>query len=333
MMGKDDTMIGSRLDLNLLKVFDAIYQERSLLKASLRLNLSQSAVSHALSRLRRSVGDDLFVRTVEGMRPTQRAMEMASPLREALRTIHRTVALEAFDPANSTRTFVIAANDYLTSTLLGALVARLGQNAPGIELVIRPATRLDLAQQIDVGRIDLAIGSFRHVPDHLEASVLCQQEEVLLMRSGHPLLALKAIPLVALSDTGLVAVSVGGPEEGAVEGYISERGLARQSDMFGRRHLEKALAEIGRVPKFKLTLPHFLALPDVMCNTDLLAIVPKALANSLCARFTLEHRRLPYTAPPTDLKAVWHCRNSPEPGHGWLREQLQQVLQQTLGQE
>ena len=137
----------------------------------------------------------------------------------------------------------------------------------------------------------------------------------------------------ALADIGLVAVSVGGAEEGAVEGYISERGLARQSDMFGRCSLEKALADVGRVPTFKLTLPHFLALPDVLGDTDLLALVPEPLACSLCARFSLQQRPLPYSAPPTNLQMVWHCRNTPEPGHGWLRDQLQQVLWEAWGIE
>ena len=327
----DDTKISSsRLDLNLLRVFDAVYQARSILKASKRLHLSQSAVSHALTRLRENVGDDLFIRTAKGMQPSPRAVEMAGPIHEALRAIYHTLDLDSFEPETSPRTFVIAANDYVTSVLVAKLVARIGRIASGINLVIRPATRLDLAEQVDIGRIDLAIGSFRSVPEQLMSTELGAESEVLLMRRGHSLSTTYPIRLESLADYPLAAVSVGGQEEGAVEGYISERGLARQSEMFGRRYLEEALSTVGRVPDYKLLLPHFLALPDVLCKTEMIALVPASLACSLCNTFDLEQHPLPYKAPPLVLQAIWHRRNCQESGHAWLREQLQEVVQCSL---
>ena len=156
-----------RADLNLLKVFDAVYEDRNLVVAGRRLNLSQSAVSHALGRLRESVGDELFIRTGRGMVPTRRAEAMAPELRDSLRRIEAALGVETFMPGSSTRRFTIAANDHVTVVIVAPLVQRLQAEAPGVDLVIRPSTRLDLAEQIDVGRIDLAIGIFSQVPPRL----------------------------------------------------------------------------------------------------------------------------------------------------------------------
>lgn len=137
-----------RTDLNLLKVFDAVYEERNLVLAGKRLHLSQSAVSQALSRLRELVGDELFMRTGKGMVPTGRAAAMAPALRDSLRRIEATLGVEPFSPQQSTRRFVIASNDHLTEVIVAPLSRQLQRSAPGVDLVIRPFTRLDLAEQI-----------------------------------------------------------------------------------------------------------------------------------------------------------------------------------------
>lgn len=148
------------LDLNLLKVFDAVMGERSVLRASQKVALSQSAVSHSLARLREMLEDDLFVRTAAGMQPTARALTMAPQVREALRTLEAAVELPTFVPATSTKQFTLAANDFTTMVLASPLLKLLGREAPSIDLTIKPVTRIDLAEQIDLGRIDVAIGVF-----------------------------------------------------------------------------------------------------------------------------------------------------------------------------
>jgi DNA-binding transcriptional LysR family regulator len=127
-----------RIDLNLIKVFDAVYEDRNLLRAGKRLNLSQSAVSHALTRLREVVGDELFVRTAKGMAPTARAMAMADDLRSSLRRIEATLGVEPFDPLKSTRRFTIATNDHLTLVLIAELSRLMAVEAPQIDLMVRP---------------------------------------------------------------------------------------------------------------------------------------------------------------------------------------------------
>ena len=311
----------ARMDLNLLRVFDAVFEDQNLLRAGKRLHLSQSAISHALSRLREALQDELFVRTARGMEPTARALATATPLREALRSIHDTLGVQAFDPATASRAFVLAANDYVTSVLLTRLSHRVNALAPSVDLVVRPSTRLDLAEQIDVGRIDIAVGIFADVPARLQSAPVWTQEDVLLMRKGHPLRRREA-RVADLADFPLLTVSLGGQEEGAVSGYIVERGLARQSDMFDRQALEDALAQIGRHPRYRVTVPHSLAVPDLLLASEMIAIVPAPLAESFARRGDLHAKKLPYAVPGVTLRAIWHQRHAHDPAHLWLRAQL-----------
>lgn len=310
-----------QIDLNLLRIFAAVFEDRNLLRAGKRLHLSQSAVSHALTRLRESLQDELFVRTAKGMEPTARAMAMAAPLREALQRIQDTLGVKPFIPGHTQRQFFIAANDYVTSVLLARLSQRLNTAAPLVNLVVRPSTRLDLAEQIDVGRIDLAISIFADVPARFQSTRVWAQDEVLVMRKGHPI-GRRAVRLADLARYPLVTVSLGGQEEGAVSGFIVERGLARQSEMFDRHALEDALARAGALPRLRITVAHALAVPALLRDSDMISLVPAPLAREFARSGETLVKALPYPAPSTTLRAVWHRRNELEPAHVWLRQQL-----------
>jgi DNA-binding transcriptional LysR family regulator len=314
-----------QMDLNLLKVFDAVYEDRNLVLVGKRLNLTPSAVSHALKRLRELVGDDLFIRTGKGMVPTGRATAIAPGLRESLRRIETVIGMESFDPGTSVRRFVIAANDHMTEVIVAPLSLALQQVAPHIDLVIRPSTRLDLAEQIDLGRIDLAIGIFSQVPSRLNSQTLLDQGEAILMRKGHPA-SRRKLTLQDLTRYPLVAVSVGGQEEGAVGGFILERGLARQSEMFDRQTLETALAKSPEKPRFRITVPHSLAIPALLRDTSMLAIVPESLGVALAKREDLLCRQPPYQAATSTIRAIWHGRDEHDVGHVWLREMITQTV-------
>lgn len=322
-----------RMDLNLLKVFDAVYEDRNLVLAGRRLNLTQSAVSHALGRLRELVGDELFMRTGKGMVPTGRATAMAPSLRDSLRRIEATLGVEPFSPDRSQRKFVIAANDHTTAVIVAPLSRELQKAAPGVDLVIRPSTRLDLAEQIDLGRIDLAIGIFSQVPPRLNARTLMSQGEAILMRKGHPA-SRRKLTLADLSKYPLVTLSVGGQEEGAIDGFILERGLARQSEMFDRHALEEALLQAGQKARVRITVPHSLAIPALLRDTDMLSIVPASLAMALSKNSDLLRRQPPYQAGTTTIRAVWHGRDEHDVGHSWLREMVAKtarVAEEALG--
>jgi DNA-binding transcriptional LysR family regulator len=308
-----------RIDLNLIKIFDAVYEDRNLLRAGKRLNLSSSAVSHALTRLRQVVGDELFVRTAAGMTPTARANDMADDLRDSLNKIVATLGVDAFDPATSTRQFVVAANDHLTAVVISQLTKLMAAEAPSIQLVVRPSTRLDLAEQIDVGRIDLALGIFQQVPTHFRSFALMTEGDLVIMHGSHPA-ARRKLTLQDMARYPLLTVSVGGQEEGAVDGFILERGLARQSEMFDRNALQEALSTIGAVPRYRITVSHSLPVAILMSETDMLSILPSSLARHLVAGRDFLAVPPPYPVASSTFRGVWHSRNDHDPAHLWLRQ-------------
>src|SRR5271170_3883676 len=146
-------------DLNLLIVFDAVMQERSVTRAGSRIGLSQPAMSHALTRLRHMLKDDLFVRTPDGMVPTPRAEALAGPLRAALRDMQLALEPESFAPQTATRRFVVAANNYAAVVLVPHLLMHASDAAPGVRLVVRPTGTLNVPEMLDRGELDLAIGN------------------------------------------------------------------------------------------------------------------------------------------------------------------------------
>jgi DNA-binding transcriptional LysR family regulator len=316
-----------RLDLNLLRVFDAVFEDRNLLLAGKRLNLSQSAISHALGRLRDVLEDDLFVRTSKGMEPTARATAMAMPLRNALQQIRSALGDEPFLPGIANREFVVAANDYVTMLLLGRLSQRLNAEAPLVNLVIRPSTRLDLAGQIDVGRIDIAIGVFAEIPRRFQSSPVWTQTEVLVMNKDHPI-GDRAVTQEDLLKYPLIVVSLGGQEEGAVNGFIVERGLARESEMFGRQALEEVFPTTPGSPRLRVSVAHSLAIPALLRHSEMLALVPSLLGREFERQGEIRMRPTPYDAPTSSVHAIWHARNEHDPSHKWLREHICGIAKQ-----
>jgi DNA-binding transcriptional LysR family regulator len=315
------------MDLNLLKVFDAVYEDRNLAHAGKRLGLSQSAMSHALARMRDVLGDDLFVRTAGGMEPTPRAIALAPLVRPALQTILAALGNNTFDPATAKRQFVVAANDYVTALVLGRLSQRLWVEAPLIDLVVRPSTRIDLAGQIDIGRIDLAIGVFADIPQRFQTMKMWEQDEAIVLRRDHPI-GDRAVTIDDLLTYPLVTISLGGEEEGAVGGFIVERGLARQSEMFDREALEAAFSQSAALPRRRISVAHSLAVPALLRHSEMVALVPSSLALEFQRDGELRMCPTPYVSPVISVRALWHLRNEHDPAHQWLRRQLADIAGQ-----
>ncbi|WP_407158305.1 LysR family transcriptional regulator [Bradyrhizobium sp. STM 3557] len=312
------------LDLNLLKVFDAVMEERSVLRASHKLALSQSAVSHSLARLREMLEDDLFVRTAAGMQPTSRAMAMATQVREALRALESAIELPTFNPAISTKLFTLAANDFTTLVLGPPLLNLLGREAPSVDLVIKPVTRIDLAEQLDLGRIDVAIGVFSSPPSRFRTALLFEYDDVLIVGAANKI---EQIDKAALEQLSLVVVSFGGEQEGAVEGFISERGLARRSEMYDRAALERAFGNSDMLPRMAICLPHFLALPALIEGSELAAIIPRPLAKAFAGTYAIAIHELPYSTNPLEVRLLWHERVDEDPSHEWLHDILRRATE------
>lgn len=317
----EDGLMLNNIDLNLLRVFDALMRERSVLRAGQRIGLSQSAVSHALSRLRGFLKDDLFVRTGQSMVPTSRAYEMGPLVRDALTALEEAVSNPEFDPARSTREFRIAATDYITRAVVPFVLRDLAENAPGIDLVILPATRIDLATQIDLGRIDIAIGRFSKIPPRLYSAVLFEDVDTLVMSPDHPL-ASDTITIEALARFPLVAVAAGGAEDRSEDGFISERGLSRRSDMFDRDALVAGFARSGLTPRISVLLPHFLAIPSLIVDSQRVALMPTLLAQAFQSSLSLAISPTPWPSTPMAVQTVWHERSERSPAHRWLRQRF-----------
>lgn len=314
----------NKVDLNLLRVFDAVMDERSVLRASHRVCLSQSAVSHALARLREMLDDELFVRTTSGMQPTARALTMAPLIREAWKSLEAAIGTPEFEPGSSDKRITIAVSDFVTTVMVPDLLRLLRREAPLVDLVILPDTRMDLVEQIDIGQIDAAIGTFSLVPARFRSSSLFAYDDVLIANSSRKL---GKISLETLSRLSIAAVSLHGEYDGIVDGFVSQRGLSRRSEMYDRTALEQALSAFKQSPRMAISMPHFLALPALLEHTDLTAIVPRPLAQSLAGARKLSIHELPYKPPPIDVSVLWHERMAKEASHQWLREMLSRATE------
>src|SRR6202035_3781544 len=174
------------IDLNLLRIFDILYDERNVTRAAARLFLTQSAVSHALARLREVLGDPLFMRIPSGLQPTERAHQLAPRLRVALAEIRSAVATPMFDRAKTRQRFVIAAGSYFCRLIVPSLIALARKSAPGITLQIVNISA-DVAQALDQQQVDIALGAFDKVPPRLRSEMLFHDEKAWAIGAHHPL--------------------------------------------------------------------------------------------------------------------------------------------------
>jgi DNA-binding transcriptional LysR family regulator len=309
----------NRLDLNLLRVFNAVMEERSVLRASQRICLSQSAVSHALARLREVLGDELFIRTATGMQPTARARTMAPLISEAWKSLEAAIGLPEFEPRKSTKRFTIAVTDFVTAVMIPHLLGLLRCEAPFVDIVIRSDSQIDLTEHIDLGRVDAAIGTFAEPPPRFRSSSLFAYDDVLIASAAQ---ALGKMSIEKLSAMSIVVISLHGGQDGIVDRCASARGLVRRSEMYDRTALENAVSSWERSPRIAVYLPHFLALPSLLEDSHLTAIVPRPLARSLARVHPLSIHELPYETSLAKVSVVWHERNTKDASQQWLREML-----------
>lgn len=311
------------LDLNLLRVFDALIEERSVTRAGERLRLSQSAISHALNRLRYVLGDELFVRVPEGMRPTPRAAEIAPRLREGLLQLQLALGPTEFDPERADRRFTITCGEYVGAVLMPGFIARVRALAPNVELRIRPSN-MGVAEALLAGRADLAIGSFRRVPDPFSHEPLFRETRVWVVGADHAA-ARGELTLERLASLSHLIISATGEDEHAVNGYVTDHGLERLVTRSEVGLLQGALAAHGLRRVIGLTTPHFLAALAVVSRSDMAAPLPRRLAAAFAERYRLKLFEPPYPSPPFDIMALWHRDHGGERAIAWLRGVLREV--------
>src|SRR6187402_2680475 len=240
----------SRVDLNLLVVFEAVFRERHVANAAKRLHVSASAVSHALGRLRELFDDPLFLRTPKGVLPTARAAAVAASVSEILSRVRGVVGSVApFDPALSSRRFVVGGPDAIAAVVLPLLIPLLRREAPGIDLGFRHLLPQSVIAELDAGAIDLALTPFDgSIPARFATETMFDEEFVVAARMGHPFLASPSLRRYCQELHLLVSVS--GDSSGYVDGVLAEKGLSRRVAF--------------SVPSFMLAL-------SVLAESDLLA--------------------------------------------------------------
>lgn len=287
------------LDLNLLKALDALLDERNVTRAAQRLALTQPAVSGMLTRLRDSFDDPLFVRAQRGIVPTLRALQLAGPVKQLLSDVDGLLQPQAFDPASTRMTLIIASTDYGLRAVVVPFLAALRPQAPGIQVAVLPVDHQRLQSQLERGDVDMALLSPEYTPPELHARRLFDESYVCVLRAGHPDAVGQRMSLdrFCALDHALVSYSGG-----------SFRGVT-----------DEALAAIGRERRVTVSVTSFLVLPEILRVSDLIAVVPRRLAENVDGLVLLEP---PIEVPGFTKTVTWHERNHRDPAHRWVREVL-----------
>jgi DNA-binding transcriptional LysR family regulator len=301
----------SRVDLNLLVLFDAVLQERHVGRAADRLNLSPSAVSHGLGRLRRLLNDPLFVRTPKGVVATDRALALSPPIADVLSRLRSVLATaEPFDPATSTRRFIIGAPDGVSAVFLPALLAELRAHAPGIDISLRQLLPLagersserawrGAFTELEARALDVAIVPTDLIPPRFHQSLLYEEDFVVAMRSGHPSAA--RLTLERYCAARHLVVSLTGEADGFVDTILEQHGRKR---------------------RVALTVPNFMMALATLAETDLLAALPHRFAATYAARFGVVWRPPPMPLEHSRLTAVAPAAAMRDAGLAWLLDKL-----------
>lgn len=288
----------SDIDLNLLALFQQLMVERRVSKVADNLGLTQPAVSNALAKLRRVLGDELFLRTPAGMVPTPFAEQLAEPVGAALAMIHGGLNQNTrFDSASVRRTFTIGMTDIGEIVFLPALVERLGREAPGVALNTVRNTAVHLRDDMESGRVDLAIGLLPHLKAGFFQRRLFRQRYVCLFRRGHAL----DRPSLSLAD------------------YQAAEHLLIVSSGTGHSLVDERIRKAGVQRVVRLAVPHFVGVGHLLQRTALVATVPERLAQALAEPFGLAMRPHPVPLPEVPINVFWHAKLHRAPASQWLR--------------
>jgi DNA-binding transcriptional LysR family regulator len=310
------------IDLNLLKVFEAVLRHRRVSGASRELGVTASAVSHALGRLRRKLDDPLFHAGVQGMEPTSRALELGAELRASLSRILEIMERRPFDAAHSRRVFNIAASEYAAAIIAPPMIQSVTDSAPGVSLCIYPLDRSEVIRGLDEGRLCFALGWFTDLPARLQRATILKEREAVLVRSGHPLLhgdltsdRLLGFPhLVALFSPSDERAARHGGDCASESGSVWIERLLAQASSCGRRHVSVKVAQ-------------FAAVPALLASSDMVATLPRRMAIEAARGGHLV--MLEPASPPLeiDIQLVWHERAARDAGCQWLMRHIRSPAQ------
>jgi DNA-binding transcriptional LysR family regulator len=286
------------LDLNLLVVFNQLLVERRVSKVAENLGLTQPAVSNSLARMRKLLGDELFLRTSGGMAPTPFAEQLAESVTCALGMIHGALnQRSSFDPLTSTRAFTVGMTDIGEIFFLPTLIDRLLAAAPGVSFSTVRNTAVNLNDEMESGKVDLAIGLLPQLKGGFFQRLLFRQRYVCLFRQGHRL-DKKRISLEEFTSAHHLVVVSAGTGHGKVDDVLKRSGIERD---------------------VRLTVPHFVSVGQILQATDLVTTVPERLALRLVEPFKLAYVGHPAKLPEVAINVFWHAKFNKAPANQWLR--------------
>lgn len=292
------------IDLNLIRLFDAIYRLGSVSKAAMALDLSQPAASQGLSRLRVLLRDALFVRTVGGMRPTPRAQRLAMVLCPAMSSIEGVLAAgDIFNPLGADTTFKLHLSDIGEARLLPKLVDTLDKIAPNLKIQSVTLNHTEIAAALASGTLDFALG---FLPDLLgtDSLKLLDDEYAVVVHSAHPIArrARAALPVEELFGLNFAVV-------------------------MSHRETTRIIRQLGLESRVKLTCQHFLALPSIVAQTSIAVIMPLDIARKLmpAPQFTILDTPLPGSQFSVSLH--WDKRFAGDPANIWFRRFCAEIYQ------
>ena len=297
------TVSFNNFDLNLLRVFDAILQTRSVTTAASNLHLTQPAVSKQLNRLRELLEDPLFVRTNDGMAPTPRAEALAGPIRQALSEVRNAIEQQlGFDPGTSDRTFRIFMNDVGQMALLPRVLAVIVKEAPlvNIQTVQIPTQRMR-SVGLESGDVDLAVGYFEEFDGSMHRQVLFEEHYVGMVRAGHPTIR-DVLTFEQFLQTPHLVYQPSGGGHGSQENFV-----------------DKAFWQAGVERRVAVRLGHAVGISAMVSHTDWLVIVPQMLAQACANLVDISILDLPIEIPRFQIAQYWHDRFHTDPGSRWLR--------------
>jgi DNA-binding transcriptional LysR family regulator len=294
------------LDLNLLPVFDALIRVRNVSRAAEELDMSQSAVSHALKRLRLFFGDQLFLKTGSGMQPTPRALELLAPVLAVMGTVRSELLVhEGFDAASSRRVFSLCLTDMGELIFLPRLIERLRAAAPGCTLRTLQVPMATIQDVLESGEADLALGSLHSVPEGLFQQQLFTRSFVTIVSRRNRGIG-DAITREQFLAMEHIVVSLSGRVEDGYDSIVDQ------------------LAGPRRV---YLTTPHFLTVPMIIeQNPELIATVPRELATRFANYKSIKAVETPIDVPPFAIRQHWHPRFQHDAANVWLRKQVKEVF-------
>ncbi|MDM0044731.1 LysR family transcriptional regulator [Variovorax dokdonensis] len=294
----------AKLDLEWLKVFDAVYATASVSKAADQLGMAQAAASTALNKLRTHFGDRLFERTAIGMQPTPYAQKIQPRLREALGHLELALAgREAFEPARATRRFRICLTDISEVVLLPRLLAHLQLNAPGVQIETEIVSASS-ARRLEDGEVDLAVGFMPQLDAGFYGQTLFRQNFVCLVAKDHPRIGLKL----------------------SKKGFAAESHATVASSGTGHAIVDKTIAKAGVTRKVAVRLSSFLGVARIVAQTELVVIVPRILGEVLATQEPVKLVEPPFALPHYAVKQHWHARFHADDGNIWLRRTMAQLF-------